>query len=101
MKVRVKLIQRSRKQHGLADAIVELSDTEGDSIIITDLCVLKNKQGQVWVAMPNRSVSEGGRPYKYISLFESNKQLRRKITDSVLSDFEKWRPSCAENAVRL
>lgn len=100
MNVKVKSIQRTTKPHRLADAIVELSDGNGDSLVISDVRVLQNKQGQQWVAMPSRSVSDGGRSFQYIPQIEANKQLNRKIEDSVLAAFEEWKQSQSESEVR-
>ena len=61
MNVEVKSIQPATKPHRLADAAVELSDGNGDSIVISDIRILQNRQGQLWVAMPSRSMNEGGR----------------------------------------
>lgn len=90
MNVNVKLIQTATKPHRLADATVELADADGDLLVISDIRILENKQGQSWVAMPTRSVSEGGRSYQYVPQIESNRQLKRKIEDAVLSAFEEW-----------
>jgi hypothetical protein len=46
MNVKVKSIQASTKPHRLADASVELADSDGDSLVISDLRILQNKQGQ-------------------------------------------------------
>ena len=100
MNVKVKLIQRTLKPHRLADASVELSGSGGDSLVISDIRILQNKQGQAWVAMPTRSVSEGGRSYKYLPIVESSRQLQRKIEESVLAEFEKWQQSQSETGVR-
>jgi DNA-binding cell septation regulator SpoVG len=100
MNVKLKSIQASTKPHRLADASIELSDGDGDSIVISDIRILENKQGQVWVAMPNRSVSEGGRSFQYIPQIESNRQLRRKIEDSVLTAFEEWKLTQSKAGVR-
>ena len=100
MNAKVNAIQRSTKPHRLADATVELSDGTGDSIVISDVRILQNKQGQAWVAMPSRSVSEGGRSYQYVPLAESSRQLQRKIEDCVLTAFEKWEQSQSESGVR-
>jgi DNA-binding cell septation regulator SpoVG len=100
MNVKVKSIQRTTKPHRLADAIVELSDGNGDSLVISDVRILQNKQGQQWVAMPSRSVSDGGRSYQYVPQIEPNKQLNRKIEDSVLAAFEEWKQSQSESEVR-
>jgi DNA-binding cell septation regulator SpoVG len=100
MNVKVKSIQRTTKPHRLADAIVELSDGSGDSLIISDIRILQNKQGQQWVAMPSRSVSDSGRSFQYIPQIELNKQLNRKIEDTVLAAFEEWKQSQPESGVR-
>jgi DNA-binding cell septation regulator SpoVG len=100
MKINVITIQTSAKPHRLADVSVELADADGDSLIISDIRVLENRQGQNWVAMPARSVSEGGRSYQYIPQIESNRQLRRKIEDAVLISFDHWRQSQCNSEVR-
>ena len=100
MKVKVKLIQPAAKPHRLADASVELTDADGDSLVISDIHVLENRQAQNWVAMPARSVSEGGRSYQYIPQIEPNRQLQRKIEDAVLTAFEEWKQSQSKAGVR-
>jgi DNA-binding cell septation regulator SpoVG len=100
MNIKVKLIQPATKPHRLADASVELTDSDGDSLVISDLRILQNRQGQNWVAMPSRSVSEGGRSFQYIPQIESNRQLQRKIEDSVLTAFEEWKQSQSKAGVR-
>jgi DNA-binding cell septation regulator SpoVG len=91
MNVKVKSIQPSTKPHRLADASVELSDGSGDSLVISDIRILRNKQGQTWIAMPSRSVSDSGRSFQYIAQIEANRQLNRKIEDSVLAAYEQWK----------
>jgi len=100
MNVKVTSIQPATKPHRLADASVELTDADGDLIVISDICILENKQGQHWVAMPTRSVSAGGRSYQYIPQIESNRQLKRKIEDAVLSAFDEWKQSQSSAGVR-
>jgi DNA-binding cell septation regulator SpoVG len=100
MKVIVKVIQSSTKPHRLADAIIELADPVGDSLVISDIRILQNKQGQTWVAMPSRSVSDGGRTFQYIPQIESNRQLQRKIEDAVLTAFEEWKQLQSTAGVR-
>ena len=99
MNVTVKLIQAATKPHRLADASVELADADGDVIVISDIRILENKQGQHWVAMPTRSVSSN-RSYQYVPQIESNRQLKRKIEDAVLAAFEEWKQSQSKAEVR-
>jgi DNA-binding cell septation regulator SpoVG len=97
--VKVTSIQSATKPHRLADANVELADAEGDVLTIADIRILENRQGQHWVAMPTRSVS-AGRSYQYIPQIESNRQLKRKIEDAVLSAFDEWKQSQSKAGVR-
>jgi DNA-binding cell septation regulator SpoVG len=100
MKVKVKAIQASVKSHRLADASVELTDTDGDSLLICDIRVLQNKQGQIWVAMPSRSVSDSGRSFQYLPQIESSRQLQRKFEDAVLAAYDEWKQSQPKTGVR-
>lgn len=100
MNVKVKSIQSSVKPHRLAEASVELADSDGDSLVISDIRVLENRQGQNWVAMPTRSVSDGGRSFQYVPQIESSRQLQRKIEDAVLTAFEQWKQAQSKPEVR-
>lgn len=100
MNIKVKSIQPSTKPHRLADASVELTDRDGDSLVVSDLRILQNRQAQVWVAMPSRSVSDGGRSFQYVPQIESNRQLQRKIEDAVLVAFDDWKLSQSTSEVR-
>jgi DNA-binding cell septation regulator SpoVG len=101
MNVNVKLIQAATKPHRLADASVELADTNGDSLLISDIRILQNRQGQLWVAMPTRSVSEGGRSFQYFPQIEANRELARKIEDAVLVAYQEWKQSQSKSEVRV
>jgi DNA-binding cell septation regulator SpoVG len=100
MKVKVKSIHVPTKLHRLADASVELADSDGDSLVISDLRILQNRQGQTWVAMPSRSVSDGCRSFQYVPQIEPNRQLQRKIEDAVLAAFDEWKQSESNSEVR-
>lgn len=100
MKVNVKSIQSATKPHRLADAIIELADPDGDSLLISDIRILQNKQGQIWVAMPSRAVSDSGRSFQYVPQIEPSRQLHRKIEDVVLAAFEEWKQSQLKLGVR-
>jgi DNA-binding cell septation regulator SpoVG len=100
MNIKVKSIQASTKPHRLADASIELADCDGDSLVVSDLRILQNKQGGVWVAMPSRSVSDGARSFQYVPQIEPSRQLQRKIEDAVLAAFEDWKKSQSMLEVR-
>jgi DNA-binding cell septation regulator SpoVG len=100
MNIKVKSIQPTTKPYRLAEAIIELADAEGDSLIISDIRILQNRQGQIWVAMPSRSVTDGGRSFQYIPQVELNRRLQRQIEDSVLAAFQEWKRTQAQTGVR-
>jgi DNA-binding cell septation regulator SpoVG len=100
MNIKVLSIKPSGKAHRLADASIELTDSNGDSLVVSDLRILENRQGQFWVGMPSRSVSEGGRSFQYIPQVEPSRLLQRKIEDAVLTAFEEWKRSQSEMGVR-
>jgi DNA-binding cell septation regulator SpoVG len=100
MIVNVKSIQPSTKPHRLADASVELTDRDSDSLVISDLRILQKRQGQTWVAMASRTVNDGGGSLEYFPQIEPSRQLRRKIEDAVLAAFENWKQSQSISEVR-
>jgi DNA-binding cell septation regulator SpoVG len=92
MKVTVLSICRSTKPAVLASVQIELAvDSTGDSIIIDDARVLRNRHGQLWLAMPSYSVpANGGRGYDYLPAIILGTALKRAVEDAVLPAFEKW-----------
>jgi len=99
MKIKLKAIEPATKPHRLADAVIQLSDSEGESITISDVRILQNRQGQAWMAMPSRSVSTGGRSFSYLPQVEVNKALLRRIEEAVLNAYEQWRQSNSQAEV--
>lgn len=92
MQVRVLAFSRSPKPAVLASVRVELAvEGSGDSIIIDDARILKNKLGEHWLAMPSYSIQLGpGRGYDYQPAVILSAKLKRSVEDCVLSAFEKW-----------
>jgi hypothetical protein len=88
MKLSVKSIAPSHGQNVLASATVELSDSDGNHIIIADIRILENKLGQRWVALPSFSVSRGGKDFQYLPTVELSPSLMRELSDRVLSTLE-------------
>jgi DNA-binding cell septation regulator SpoVG len=90
MQIKVLSFSRSPKPSVLATVRIELT-VEGDSIIIDDARVLRNKHGQLWLAMPSYSVpSNNGRSYDYLPAVILSTKLKRDVEDAVLPAFEQW-----------
>lgn len=84
-------VSSPRKQSALASVRVELADAEGNVITIDDARVLRNKHGQLWLAMPSYSVpANGGRSYDYLPAVVLSTKLKRDVEDAVLPAFEAW-----------
>ena len=61
--------------------------------------VLRNKHGQLWLAMPSYSVpANGGRSYDYLQAVALSTQLKRQVEDAVLPAFETWEREQAKSA---
>jgi DNA-binding cell septation regulator SpoVG len=100
MQVKVLAFSRSPKPAVLASARIELAtEGTGDTIIIDDARVLRNKHGQLWLAMPSYSVpSSNGRSYDYLPAVILSTKLKRDVEDAVLPAFEEWEREQAAGA---
>jgi hypothetical protein len=95
MQIKLLSFSRSPKPSVLATARIELA-VEGDSITIDDARVLRNKHGQLWLAMPSYSVPmNGGRGYDYLPAVILGTALKRAIEDAVLPAFGAWESELA------
>ncbi len=91
MQVKVLAFCRSSKPAVLASVRIELAlEGTGDSIIVDDARVLKNKHGQLWLAMPSYSVPSSNGRYDYMPAIVLSTKLKREVEDAVLPAFEQW-----------
>lgn len=77
-----------RKSNLEFNASVTLQFENGSLITIHDLRVIKNKMGQLWVALPNYSVTSGGKSWEYFPTVELDAATLRTISDAVLLKVE-------------
>ena len=92
MQIKILSFSHSSKPTVLASVRIELA-VEGstDSVIIDDARVLRNKHGQLWLAMPSYFVpSNNGRSYDYFPAVILSTKLKREVEDAVLPAFEAW-----------
>lgn len=87
MKVHQVEIYPPRKASCIANAKVTLSDDAGSSIVIDDLRVIRNAQGQLWVAPPTYSTAQG-KAWEYFPTVTFDRALRRQVEDAVLAAYE-------------
>jgi DNA-binding cell septation regulator SpoVG len=81
MKVNLLEVSSPRKQSALASVKVELADAEGNVVTIDDLRVLRNRQGQLWVAMPTYSLPDG-KSFRYEQTVMLSRELKRQVEDA-------------------
>ncbi len=94
MQIRVLSITPPRKSSTLAMASVEIT-LEGHTVTISDLRILKNNQGQTWVALPSYSVQQG-KGYEYRDTVALDRALRRAVEDTVLAAYEQQQAAPAQ-----
>jgi DNA-binding cell septation regulator SpoVG len=92
MLVKALSFSRSSKPAVLASVRLELAaEGASDSIVIDDARVLRNKHGQLWLAMPSYSVpANRGRSYDYLPVIVLSTKLKREVGDAVLPAFKAW-----------
>lgn len=101
MLVKILSLSRSPKPAILASVRLELALDGGDSLIIDDARVLRNKHGQLWLAMPSYSVpANGGRGYDYLPAVTLSTTVKRAAEDVVLPAFERWEQEQTATTVR-
>src|SRR5438445_826464 len=98
MTIKVLSILPPRKNGVLAHIAVEV-ELEQQRITLSDLRVLQNKSGELWVGMPSVAVQDGGKSYHYEPVVELSRELKRQVEDCVLVSYERW--SSQQTAVRL
>ena len=116
MTINVKTIRQSRRENVLAEAVLEIADGDedcdggyfcaqraqkappsADIITIDNAQILRNKQGNLWLAMPSYSVPlPGAKGYQYLPVVVLTKELRRRAEDAALAAYERWAESQGE-----
>ena len=97
MQIKVNFSSSSKPQV-LASVRIELSvEGTNDSIIIDDARVLRNRHGQLWLAMPAYSVPASGRGYDYMPAVILSTKLKREVEDVVLPAFQEWERERADS----
>jgi DNA-binding cell septation regulator SpoVG len=86
--VAVQDVRRGTQKHITASCEVTLTTEDGETITIVDVRVMRNRSGDLWICFPSTPVHdfEG---IKYVPDMHFSKDLKRRITDIVLAEFEK------------
>lgn len=87
--VNVQDVRRGTQKHITASCQVSLTSEDGlDVVTVVDVRVLQNRSGERWIAFPSQPVHdfEG---IKYVPDMHFSKDLKRRISDAVLAEFEK------------
>lgn len=87
MKIQRVELYPPRKANVLANVKVELSDSDGSTIVIDDNRILRNREGNLWLAQPTFAVADG-RAWKYFPVVSISRELRRQIEDAAIRAYE-------------
>jgi DNA-binding cell septation regulator SpoVG len=84
-------LKNSEKNNVLASATVQIGLDADSQITIVDFRVLRNKQGNLWVAAPSRAVAlPASRSFEYQPMVVLSRSLQRETEDKVLAAFMQW-----------
>ncbi len=103
MQIKVLNFSSNSKPQVLASVRIELLfEGAGDSIIVDDARVLRNRHGQLWLAMPSYSIPANGKTYDYLPAVILSAKLKREVEDVVLPAYEDWerQQNSAQGAAR-
>ena len=89
----------ARKPSFLANTRVTLSDDEGDSVTITDFRLLRNKQSELWVAVPNYTIPDG-KGWVYEPTIILSRKLQFEVSEAVLAAYARWQRPIAERGAK-
>ncbi len=90
MNIIIKSVSPPRRPGTLAHVAVEI-ELENHRIAISDVRVLANRAGVLWVGMPSITVFDEGRRYHYETAIELSRELHRAVEDAVLARYEQWK----------
>src|SRR6266852_9995007 len=94
MKVLSVTVQPPRKANLVANASVVL-ESDGETLKLSDIRIIRNKQDVLWVAWPSYSVQQG-RAWEYFLSAEPDSVLGKRISDAVLVAYEAWQVQQAD-----
>lgn len=84
-----------RKANVLANVKIELADNDGNTIVVDDNRILRNREGNLWLAQPTHALADG-KAWKYQATVSFSRELRRAIEDEVLSAYERQQQGGAQ-----
>ncbi len=91
MNVKVRSIEPPTKNNALAAVKIELNFAEGERIVVADLRILQNSNGELWVAYPSRFINGAHAQLVFVS-----NPVRLAIDAAVIPAYEAWAASQAE-----
>jgi DNA-binding cell septation regulator SpoVG len=99
-KIEVYNMGRGTRSHILASCKVRLTSEDGaESVSMFDARVMRNRNGQFWVAWPNQYVREADQSEKYVPILVFSDKLERRIADAVLTEYESYRTTSTRPGV--
>jgi hypothetical protein len=92
LKIEVSNMGLKTRSHILASCKVKLTSEDGiDSVSIFDARVMRNRNGQLWVAWPSQYIREYDQSERYVPILVFSAKLEHRIAEAVLAAYEGYR----------
>lgn len=88
MKIISVVVQSPRKPSLVANACI-VFEVEGFSLKVSDLRIIRNRAGVLWVAFPDHPIKRE-RGCDYLLTVEPDAVLSKHISEAVLAEFANW-----------
>jgi len=99
-KIEVSNMGIGTRSHILASCKVKLTSEDGiDSVTIFDARVMRNRNGQLWVAWPSQYLRERDQSERYVPILAFSDKLERRIAEAVLTIYESYGTSALRPGV--
>jgi hypothetical protein len=88
-KIEISNIGKGTRSHILASCKVKLTSEDGvEFVSVFDARVMRNRNGQLWVAWPSLYVREVDQSERCVPILAFSGKLARRIADAVLASYD-------------
>lgn len=90
-KIEISNMDKGTRNHILASCKVKLTSEDGAEFVsIFDARVMRNRNGQLWVAWPSQFIRQLDQSERYVPILAFSDKLERRIADAVLTGYESY-----------
>lgn len=90
-KIEISNTGKGTRSHILASCKVKLTSEDGAEFVsIFDARIMRNRNGQLWVAWPSQFIRQLDQSERYVPILAFSDKLERRIADVVLATYESY-----------